>query len=299
MKLTNDWNLPQPIVDAVRDDSYSRGNAHASATDLILPSRIFALKNMHDEETTEAVADRVPALIGKVVHSILQNSDTTSISEKRLFSIIDEWTISGQTDRLLFDDGILQDWKTSTVDGYNYKENEGFLEWEQQLNIYSYLWRENYPSLELKSLEAVVILFGWSPSKKSRNPFYPPTPIVKVNIPMWSQEQAYSWIKERVAKHKDALDTLPLCSPDDRWHRGEKWAVMSSKRTRAVKLFDEELDASQWVDNQKDKDHLYIEHRFGDSIRCQHWCSVAPFCDQWQTEKLEREEHDASSESII
>ena len=126
---------------------------------------------MHDEETTEDVADRVPALIGKLVHSILQNSDTTSISEKRLFSIIDEWTISGQTDRLLFDDGILQDWKTSTVDGYNYKENEGFLEWEQQLNIYSYLWRENYPSLELKALAAVVILFGWSPSKKSRNPF--------------------------------------------------------------------------------------------------------------------------------
>lgn len=299
MKLTNNWNLPQPIVDAVADDSYHKGNAHASATDLIMPSRIFALKNKHDIDITEDVSDRVPALVGKVVHSILQNSDTTSISEKRLFSIINDWTISGQTDRLLFEDGILQDWKTCTVDSYNYKENEGFVEWEQQLNIYAYLWRENYPALELKSLEAVAILFGWSPSKRSRNPFYPPTPILKVNIPMWTNEQAYDWIKERVASHKEALEELPLCSSEDRWHRGEKWAVMSTKRSRAVKLFDRELEASQWLDNQQDKNNLYIDHRFGESVRCQYWCSVAPFCDQWQTEKLEREEHDAKADSPI
>ena len=299
MKLTNNWNLPQPIVDAVADDSYSKGNAHASATDLILPSRIFALKTKHDNKITEDVSDRIPALLGKVVHSILQNSDTTAISEKRLFSIIDDWTISGQTARLLFDDGILQDWKTSTVEAYNYKEKEGFVEWEQQLNIYAYLWQENYPSLELKSLEAVVILLGWSPSKQARNPFYPPTAVLKVNIPMWSWEKVYTWIKERVVSHKEAMETLPVCSGEDRWHRGEKWAVMSTKRSRAVKLFDSEIEASLWVDNQNDKNHLYIDHRVGESIRCQHWCSVAPFCDQWQTEKLDREEHDAKTDSPI
>ena len=37
MKITNELGLPEPLVDAVRNDGYTKGNADFSVTGLISP----------------------------------------------------------------------------------------------------------------------------------------------------------------------------------------------------------------------------------------------------------------------
>src|SRR3990167_5596923 len=47
MKLTNKQGLPQPLVEAVRNDSYGRGDADISVTQLLAPPRKVALIHEH------------------------------------------------------------------------------------------------------------------------------------------------------------------------------------------------------------------------------------------------------------
>lgn len=60
--------------------------------------------------------------------------------------------------------------------------------------------------------------------------------MVEVEIDVWSKEQRLAWLESRVHAHLGAelslstLDTLPLCTDEERWKRGDKWAVKSSLR---------------------------------------------------------------------
>ena len=44
IKIRNDYNLPQELVNLVESNAYDRGESQASATDLLKPSRMFALE---------------------------------------------------------------------------------------------------------------------------------------------------------------------------------------------------------------------------------------------------------------
>tara|TARA_R100000306_G_C4365485_1_gene137434 strand:- start:659 stop:1549 length:891 start_codon:yes stop_codon:yes gene_type:complete len=294
MKITNHYSLPQPIVAAVEHDIYSKGEANASATDLIMPSRIFALQAEHQDEIEIDVSDCVSVLLGRTMHTILQHAERDAIPEMRLFSILNDWVISGQTDRLVYKDGILQDYKTCRVDAFGYKEKNNFTEWEEQLNIYAYLWRANYPNWQLKVLQVIVMFVDWSPTRYERSPvIYPPTSIISVNIPQWPQEKTAEWMRQRIESHKEALNNLPECTKEERWHSGENWAVKKTGRKTAVKKFYSESEATEWMYLQQDRSKMFIEHRPGFSRRCSSWCDVSRFCDQWQTEKLLTEANEA------
>ena len=52
MKITNNANIPQPIVDAIKNDSYSKGKADISVTQLIAPAQIVALERKHEYKGT-------------------------------------------------------------------------------------------------------------------------------------------------------------------------------------------------------------------------------------------------------
>jgi len=298
MKITNHYGLPQPLVAAVQHDIYSKGEANASATDLLKPSRIFALQSRHDDEVEVDVSDCVSVLLGRTMHAVLQDAERDAIPEMRLFSILNDWVISGQTDRLVYKDGILQDYKTCRVDSFTYKEKNNFTEWEQQLNIYAYLWRENNPNWHLKILQVIVMFLDWSPTRYERSPVtYPPHSVISVNIPQWPQEKTEAWMRERIESHKEALKNLPECSKEERWHSGEHWAVKKGGRKNAIKKFDSEWEATAWIDLNRHQEtatsKMFIEHRHGVSRRCKNWCEVSRFCDQWQTEQLLTEANEA------
>ena len=50
---------------------------------------------------------------------------------------------------------------------------------------------------------------------------------------------------------------------------------------RAVKLFDSEFEANEFLVVQKDQDKLKLEHRPGHDMRCDRYCNVNQFCKQY------------------
>ena len=50
MKLTNKFNLPEPIVNAVNNTGYTPGSSDITVTQLIQPPLIRKLRIEHDDE---------------------------------------------------------------------------------------------------------------------------------------------------------------------------------------------------------------------------------------------------------
>jgi hypothetical protein len=73
-------------------------------------------------------------------------------------------------------------------------------------------------------------------------------------------------------------DKLLPCTPEERWERPTRYALMKKGRKRAIKLYDTEEDANGAV---KEKDH-YVEYRKGESVRCENYCPVKEFCNQYK-----------------
>jgi hypothetical protein len=90
---------------------------------------------------------------------------------------------------------------------------------------------------------------------------------------------------------------IPPCSPEERWERPPKYAVMKSGQKKAVRLFDKREDACLLTE-VKGGNH-YVEHRQGESIKCRSYCLCNRFCNFYQelligAEQAQAEEQEAA-----
>lgn len=74
MNLSNLKGYPQALYDAIKNDSYSKGDADFSITELLKPARQRALQIKHAHEIEEDVEDRIYTLVGQVGHLILERA---------------------------------------------------------------------------------------------------------------------------------------------------------------------------------------------------------------------------------
>src|SRR5215472_16798226 len=74
MNLTNELNLPEPLVEAVRRDPYDRGDSDFTVSELVSPPRIVQLRRKHSGQFTEDASDRIFSLFGQAIHIILERS---------------------------------------------------------------------------------------------------------------------------------------------------------------------------------------------------------------------------------
>src|SRR5690606_35614373 len=72
MKVVDDVGLPEPILRAIQNDPYSRGESDISVTGLIKPPLMRALEDYRADEIEEKASGRIYALLGKAVHAILE-----------------------------------------------------------------------------------------------------------------------------------------------------------------------------------------------------------------------------------
>ena len=90
MKITNELGLPEPLVDAVRNDGYTKGDADFSVTGLIGPPYQRKLMGEFSEKITEDVSERIWSLFGQSVHAIIERSAQDGTGkyqiEKRLYA---------------------------------------------------------------------------------------------------------------------------------------------------------------------------------------------------------------------
>ena len=150
MKITNRANLPETIVRAVPNDPYDRGDADYSVSDLVNPVRAVHLIRRHSADLNEDAADRIWALLGQAVHSVLERAETdNSLAEERLNITLDvpnedresvRRTVSSKTD-LYHGNGLLQDYKVTSAWTAVYKSR--YAEWEENLNMRAHILRAN------------------------------------------------------------------------------------------------------------------------------------------------------------
>ena len=241
MTLTNNYALPDPVVRALSFDDYDQVG-DISITGLLKPVQQASLEILHaDHLPSEDVSERVWRLYGSAAHEFLYRSrDKDSvIAEKRLTMDVDGWTISGKPDTYDTSTQMLSDFKTTSVWSVVY-EPKGRQEWHEQLNLYRLLLEANgYP---VKALQVIAILRDWA-KRDTKRADYPPIPIVCIDIPLWSKEDAEAFLAERVAAHKTARDTLAWdgCTDDERW----------------------------------------LNKKTGVYARCEGYCRAAPFCTQF------------------
>lgn len=290
MKITNKLGLPQPFVDAVKNDSYDPGaKTWRSTTSLIGPAQKAALTERHYEKLEDEASDRVWALFGQVVHNILERANTEGLPEERYYMDILGKCISGQTDNLVFlpcEGGWeLQDYKTGSV--WKYKKRD-FQEWEYQVNVYKLLLEE--AGFNITKLTVIAMWRDWRYGENASNKVpggYPEQQITRHSISIWPRELIMDYLEGRVEAHKKAVelpdDKLPPCTDDECWAKNldRPFAVKKPNGKRALKLFATMDEAASFSLNSK-HDDLEIEERKPEFIRCERYCNVAPFCHQFK-----------------
>lgn len=287
MKITNVHGLPETIARALvkQEAQYNAGPVDSSVTDLIKPARISFLTKKHRKEMTRDLADNFWALLGSGVHHLLEMGATENmVVEERLYMSIDGWRISGAIDCQEYVSDIevdITDYKVTSC--YSVLDQEPKEDWVAQLNLQALLLEANKP-VRVRNLTICAVLRDWSSTKARLDPMYPQAPVVLVPIPVWSKHKQLDYARARIADHREArfADVLgyPLqeCSPTDRWVKGESWAVKKSGNKRAVKIFDNPVDAEE-LKESKGKGYI-VEYREGQSTRCG-YCGVSQWCDQF------------------
>jgi hypothetical protein len=285
MNITNNHNLPQSFVNFARNDKYSKGQSDISVTTLIDSPRVRLLREAKSSEMTSDAADMIWPLFGTAVHHILESTseDEGVILEERLYATVNDWILSGAVDHQKIEGNSISitDYKVTSV----WSVIHGKIEWEQQLNCYAFLAQKS-KGMKVKSLQICAILRDWNRREAERRDDYPQAPVILVDIPMWPDTKRIEYIKERVEMHQDAqmnfdlAEMFPPCSDEERWKRGEAWAVKKKGNKRAQRVFDNEASAEEFM---KDKENLEIEHREGEYVRCKgDYCGVANFCSQFK-----------------
>jgi hypothetical protein len=147
---------------------------------------------------------------------------------------------------------------------------------------------EHNKNLPVTELKVCAILRDHETKMAEIREGYPHSPVHMVEIDLWSPEERREYLSQRIAAHVEAekmyasTGFLPLCTDEERWKRNDKWAVMpSAQAKRAKRVFDSEEEASELADTN---DKFVVEHRPATPVRCEGFCNVSQFCDQYQGE---------------
>lgn len=201
------------------------------------------------------------------------------------------WTVSGQPD--VYQPNDLYDYKVTSVWAVLFGNKP---EWEAQLNLQAHLHRHNGDKVD--RLFIIAILRDWQKRKANFEKDYPQVAVEKIAFPMWTPDQAQSYLEERVKLHqKTQLDyaksgfdanTLPMCSEEERWLRGAGFAVKFQDKSgkvnkNAKRVFSKRQEAENFMRTNvevvpKGKTWAPLEERRGENIRCLDYCDVWQFC---------------------
>lgn len=278
MNLTNRFNLPAPLVEAVRTDPYSRGDADISVTGLLDPPRKVVLEQQFGDQLTEDVSDKLYSLLGQGMHAIIERGAKAAgypLVEERMYFDCLGWRVSGQFD-YMDNDGVLWDWKQASV----YEMQHGIKpDRERQLNVYAYMARVN--GYTVTGLRDVFVLRDWHKGEVGRTANYPPWQGVVYPARMWAEDEVLAFIEDRVRKHQDARNALPECTMDERWAKPDAYAVHRAGSARASRVFTTHGAAVNYISERGWRD-ASIEKRQGQSTRCQSYCAALAVCAQGQ-----------------
>ena len=90
MKITNNYNVPAPLVTLATKEYYSKGASQYSVTELMSPPKVKRLREQYDAEIVQDVSDMLWSMLGSALHVVMERGETKGfLSEERIYSEID------------------------------------------------------------------------------------------------------------------------------------------------------------------------------------------------------------------
>jgi len=279
MQITNKKNLPEGIVRAVDTEPHNKSDKELSATTLLRGTKEIILTNRHWEDLTDDAADRIWAVFGTAVHSLLETEGDNEFTECEINVPMDNgMKITGKIDNYNMKTGTITDYKTASI----YKILVGdFEDWRMQGIIYAWLLANN--GFEVSKARFIAILKDHSKSKAKFDSSYPQSPVVIYEFPitMTDLSEAKNYIEARLDSYVKYLnkpdDEIPPCTDKERWASETVYAVMKTGNKRAVKNFNNLIEANQMA-AEKGAGH-YVQERPGVSRKCMDYCLCCEYCN--------------------
>lgn len=283
MKLTNKLNLPDSFINFASDDGHTIVPNRYSVTEILGSIREILLNRRHYDQIEVDVADCVPALFGTAVHQVLESKtpvlETDIFTEYSVDNEFGELSLSGRIDLLNLRDLSIEDYKTCSTTKV---AKEDFDDWYKQGMMYAYLVYLK-KGVICKHLKFYALMKDWSKIKAAVGGSYPSSPIYvwKYDI----QDSDYDFIARYIKVKLNDLyfaealpdDQLPMCSDEERWYTGTKYAVFKNVGDkRATYVADTEEDAHNYIHNKLGA--AEIEVRKGEYLKCKYYCSCSKFC---------------------
>ena len=283
MQITNNYNLPKALIDAI-EENHTPIDKHYSVTTLLKPIREILLNRRYYNEIKQDVSDMVWLIFGSAVHKIIEEADKTGFAEYELEELIlDDYYFTGICDLYDKENFCVQDWKTTSVWKIIHQE---FEDWRKQGLMYAWLLRKK--GHYVGKLKFNALLKDWSPTDAKFKSDYPQHPIY-----IWEHDITESEMQEiesfiltqfkalRVCE-KLPDDMLPICSLEERWNLGDKYAVYKTGRKTAVKICDTEEEAHQAITDLCGGIGE-IQVRKGEDKKCENYCLCKEYCSYWRS----------------
>lgn len=286
MIITNKLNLPESFVNMAKQDYIFADNEYR-VTSLLKGIRETILERRHFNEIEQDVSDMIWLLFGTAVHGILEHQaeGDNELKEERIKVTIGDYLLSGQFDLYNDETKTITDYKTCSVWKVIFGD---YSDWRKQTLIYAYMirrfgfWADN--------AEIIAIMKDHSKRDAKIKPDYPQFPVKKISFKFTEQDftEIEEWLKSRFAEIAEAEklpdDELPLCTPEERFNSGDKFAVMKNGRKTAMRVLDSMEEAELWMaDNGGDS----IEIRKGEDKKCKEYCSACEFCNYYREQVKE------------
>jgi len=273
-----------------------------SVTTLLKPPQMVMLEKRYADRVERPLESMISAFIGTGVHSIFEeNLKLKSIIEPRydiertITDKIHDRIISGRFDAL-WDSKHLYDFKTCKV--WKKVFDPDMIEWHEQLNIYAYMLKRR--GLDIQSINIIAVYLDWQKMRAIRDKDYPQAAVCEYKLELWADAKTEHFLKSRIELMKKAEDVqdefLPPCTDEERWMRHENgrsvvYALMSrADATRALKIFDTEAEAKEFASTAKGctPGVSFIEARFAQAKRCEDFCSIKGYCNQFKSYYLSK-----------
>lgn len=258
------------------------------------PTREIILSRKYNNEIEQDVSEMIWCIFGTAVHSIIEQAEADEYQfkeEKLKYNLgnickeLDGYYLSGRSDMIDLLNKKIIDWKTASCWKVIYQDYE---DWRKELLIYAWLVKKL--GFEIDSGEIVAFLKDFSKTKAKVDSTYPQLPVFTIDFNF--KDKDYKEIEQfiinkflEIKNYENVEDTeLPICSQEERWNDGDKYAVKKIKNKTATKIHDTLEDAQQHLDNlEKDYPGIYeIETRKGTDKKCIDYCSCCKYCKYYK-----------------
>lgn len=281
MKITNKLNLPDMLQRAVEKD-YQYRDKRYSITSLLDPDRVLMLKRRHNDEIEQDVSECIWMLFGTVTHYVLETGiecrENEYVEEHLEYTFPSGYTLSGIIDHV---EDYIDDYKTASIWTVIYGSNNEH--WKKQLQMGAYLhYKEHGNWINKGRIIAILKDFNKKDSLLKDN--YPKLPVQVINFDLGTPEEVEEWIVKRFKRieYLEKLSDLdlPLCSMEERFNTGDKYAVKKKVWKKAFRVFDSLDEARELLIELERKypGEYEIEERIGEDKKCKDYCSCCQFC---------------------